>query len=128
MKEDKVLVAISHNEDKVLTLKNVTKDEYDRLVKKEQELEHNKEREQLVKEKQFNIWKNDVDYKLEKSEKKDLILAKSIYDNFVDRGLLENDDAFQQMWFDFYFNDAKLELENAPEEYKTILKKVGELK
>ena len=121
MKEDKLLVAISTKGHKVALLKNVTKNEYNELLN-EQEKEQRKE----------DLEKNVVDEELTRHRKnidalfvRDIILAKSIYDNFVDRGLLENDDAFQQMWFDFYFNDAKLELENAPEEYKKILVKVG---
>ena len=55
------------------------------------------------------------------------VLAKSVYDNFVDRGLIENDDQFQQMWYDFYFNGGKLDLDNAPKEYKDILEKVVSL-
>ena len=56
-----------------------------------------------------------------------VVLAKSVYDNFVDRGLIENNDDFQNVWFDFYFNNGKLNIDNAPEEYKTILAKVVRL-
>lgn len=56
---------------------------------------------------------------------RDLILAKSVYDNFVDRGIIENDENFQQLWYDFYFNGCELNLSQAPQEYKTILEKVG---
>ena len=53
-----------------------------------------------------------------------VFLAKSIYDNFVDRGLIENDDAFQQAWYDYYFNDKELEIEQYPVEFSKILEKV----
>lgn len=52
------------------------------------------------------------------------VQAKSVYDNFVDRGLLDNDDTFQQMWYDYYFNNGELDLENAPQEYHIILGKL----
>lgn len=52
------------------------------------------------------------------------VLAKTIYDNFVDRGLIENDDQFQQMWFDFYFNDKELDLKNAPKDFVKIFEKI----
>ena len=56
-----------------------------------------------------------------------LVWAKSIYDNFVDRGLLEDNEDFQTMWYNFYFNDGVLNIEEAPEEYKQILNKVESL-
>ena len=52
------------------------------------------------------------------------IIAKSIYDNFVDRGLIDNDDDFQQMWYDYYFNDKELDLDNAPQEYLKIFERL----
>ena len=54
------------------------------------------------------------------------IIAKSIYDNFVDRGLIDNDVDFQQMWYDYYFNEKELDLTKAPQEYQTILRKLVE--
>lgn len=55
------------------------------------------------------------------------LLAKSIYDNFVDRGLIENNDAFQKAWFDFFFNDgAKLDFYDTPYEYQKILERLVE--
>ena len=58
-------------------------------------------------------------------EKNELLLAKSIYDNFVDRGLIDNDDQFQKDWYDYFLGDSKeLNLSKAPNEYKKILEKV----
>lgn len=57
-------------------------------------------------------------------ESKYVLLAKSIYDNFVDRGLIENDDDFQQDYYDFIFNDKEIDFEQAPEDFKKILGKV----
>ena len=55
------------------------------------------------------------------------LLAKSIYDNFVDRGLIENNDAFQKAWFDFFFNDGgKLDFYDTPNEYQKILERLVE--
>ena len=57
--------------------------------------------------------------------KNELLLAKSIYDNFVDRGLIENDDQFQKDWYDYFLGDSKyINLSKAPKEYKKILEKV----
>lgn len=120
MKDDYVLVAVSKNEDKVFIVKNVTKNEYKKLLNN-QEKGFNA---QLEKEKAINDRFGIFSKRLDKIENKDVILAKSIYDNFVDRGLIENNDQFQQMWFDFYFNGGEIDLENAPQEYKKILEKV----
>ena len=55
------------------------------------------------------------------------LLAKSIYDNFVDRGLIENNDDFQKAWFDFFFNDGgKLDFYDTPNEYQKILERLVE--
>ena len=123
MKEDKLLVAISTKGKKVALIKNVTKNKYNELLNEQ-------EKEQLKED----LEKNVIDEELTNHKQaikrlflRDMILAKSVYDNFVDRGLLENDDAFQQMWYDFYFNYGDLDLENAPKEYNDILEKVGNL-
>ena len=62
--------------------------------------------------------------KINKLDKKLVFLAKAIYDNFVDRGLIENDDTFQQAWYDYYFNDIELVIEKYPAEFSKILDKV----
>ena len=121
MQEKKILVAISLEQDKVFLVKSVSEKEYKELLNKQYESESESERRDIVHIGQHNELGN----RLTKLEKKNLILAKSIYDNFVDRGLLENDDAFQKDWFDYYFNGCDLSLDNAPQEYKQILEKVG---
>ena len=121
MKDDYVLFAVSKNEDKVFIVKNVTKNIYNELLTKQEKGVS----EQIAKEKGFLDWSNNVGQRLERLENKDLLLAKSIYDNFVDRGLIENDDQFQQDYFDFIFNDKELDFDKAPIEYKKILEKVG---
>ena len=121
MLENKKLVAISLEQNQVFLVKNVSEKEYKELLNKQHESESENERRDIVHIGQHNELGN----RLTKLEKKNLILAKSIYDNFVDRGLLENDDAFQKDWFDYYFNGCDLSLDNAPQEYKQILEKVG---
>ena len=121
MKEDKLLVAISTKGKKIALIKNVTKNEYNELLNEQEKEQRKEDLEKNIIDEEITRHRQNIDALFVR----DVILAKSIYDNFVDRGLLENNDAFQQMWFDFYFNDAKLELENAPEEYKKILEKVG---
>lgn len=123
MQDKKKLVAISHNENQVFLVKSVTENEYNKLLNN-----HNKfEAKQEQKENELKREIEQAKSRLGKLESKNLLLAKSIYDNFVDRGLLENDDKFQQMWFDFYFNSCELDLSNAPQEYNVILERLGNI-
>lgn len=115
------LVAISTNQDQVFLVKNVSEQEYKKLLNKQHENESENERHKAIHIGQHNELGN----RLKRLEKKDLILAKSVYDNFVDKGLLENDANFQKNWFDFYFNDKELDLDNCPVEFSKILDKVG---
>ena len=120
---DKKLIAISTNGSNGVSLvKSVNEQEYKKLINDQAKrlakgeklaLEHNEQHEQLKKG-------------LLKAKKNELLLAKSIYDNFVDRGLIENNDDFQQEWFDYYFNDKEISLDNVPQEYEKILSKVRE--
>jgi len=56
---------------------------------------------------------------------KEILLSKALYDNFVDRGFIDNDNEFQQMWYDYLLNDKELDLNKAPIEYEKILQKVS---
>ena len=79
------------------------------------------------KEKQELINRVDkIDKRLSKQEILNLLLAKSIYDNFVDRGLIENNEQFQNDYFNFFMNDVPFSVQNAPNDYVKILAKVGE--
>lgn len=90
-------------------------------------LSNEKEQHIAIQEQEKYELKNQVldnQEKIRKLERRDLLLAKSIYDNFVDRGLIENDDAFQQAWYDYYINDIELNFELYPAEFSKILDKV----
>lgn len=94
--------------------------EYNRLINEKEQKKAQREKEELeLKNKVL-----DNQEKIRKLERRDLLLAKSIYDNFVDRGLIENDDAFQQAWYDYFINDAELKFELYPAEFSKILDKV----
>ena len=123
MAKDKKLIAISTSCNKIAIVKSVDENEYKRLLNlQEQELniEH-------IKETQIETQLTHHNQSVERLFIRDFVLAKSVYDNFVDRGIIENDDDFQKMWFDFYFNGGELSLKNAPKEYNEILAKVGNL-
>ena len=94
--------------------------EYNRLINEKEQKKAQREQEELELKNQVL----DNQEKIRKLERRDLLLAKSIYDNFVDRGLIENDDAFQQAWYDYFINDIELNFELYPIEFSKILDKV----
>lgn len=115
------LIAISTNgSNSIALVKSVNEQEYKKLINDQEKHLAKGEKKALEHKEQHNT----IDKKLTHYASLQCVLAKSIYDNFVDRGLIENDDQFQKMWFDFYFNDKELDLNNVPEEYKKILVKV----
>ena len=108
----------------VAQVKVVNKQELNKLTNEQNKFDQ----EQKTNEQKY---KNNLDAEIERCkarlgwlESRALFLAKSIYDNFVDRGLIENDDAFQQAWYDYYFNDKELTIEKYPVEFSKILEKV----
>ena len=112
------LVAIKYDElgkcKQVAIVKNVQDNEYKAL--KNEEHEH-KEFE-LKKEQKLN----DRVCVLEKGEHNHtFLIAKNIYDNFVDRGLLEDNAEFQQMFYDMIFNKGEFDITKMPSEFETIL-------
>ena len=117
-------VAVALDEDGkcefVAKVKVINDREYNRLVNEKEQKKAQREKEEL--ELKNNVLCNQE--KIRKLERRDLLLAKSIYDNFVDRGLIENDDAFQQAWYDYFINDAELKFELYPAEFSKILDKV----
>lgn len=119
------LVAISFNENNecvdIFSVKNLTEKEYNKLLN-EKRLHDN---ELLEKEKAHNDFELETNNRLGALEKRDLYLAKSIYDNFVDLGLLNGNDKFQKDFYDFVFNGCGLDIENTPNDFQIILRKVG---
>ena len=121
MNYDKKLVAIECDESgacvSALLVKNISDQEYLKL----------KNESFKSKAKEINTKKETLSRleKLETNKKYfELLIAKSIYDNFVDRGQIENDEEFQKAWYDFIFNDKPL-ADNLNNDFDTILKKVG---
>lgn len=118
---DKKLIAISTDgSNSIASVKSVNEQEYKKLVNAQAErlakgeklaIEHNKQHEYV--EKRLNHYAS-----------QQVVLAKSIYDTYVDRGLIEKDEDFEKMWFDFYFNEKELNLKKAPQEFNKILVRV----
>lgn len=95
-------------------------------------LSHN---EYLVKIKEdiYNLQKADEEtnhdlmqhlISIEKLRNRDLFIAKSIYDNYIERGLIDENPEFDEKFYDFIFNDYQLQLEECDKDFLRILEKV----
>ena len=124
---EKLLVATFYDKEnkcqRVAKVKYVEEKEYNRLFNEQEQYLNDQDN----KEKHLNDYCNNATKRLEKLESKDLLLAKSLYDNFVDRGLINDDDKFQKDFYDFIFNSCELDIRNTPNDFQIILRKVGNL-
>ena len=123
--ENKHLVAlILDNEDKCVEIAQVCnlgdkaykqrvneKRAYEEKCAKEK-LEHKEEHKGICKE-------------LQHLDKNEVYLAKALYDNFVDRGFLNDNEDFQKHFFEHIYKGAKLDIKKAPTDFLTILGKVA---
>ena len=112
------LVAIKYNElgkcEQVAIVKNVPDNDYKAL--KNEENQH----KELELTKELELGKRLCN--LEKGEHNNtFLIAKNIYDNFVDRGLLEDNAEFQQMFYDMVMNNGEFDITKVPSEFETIL-------
>ena len=116
-------VAIEYNENgtckKVLPCVNLTDNEYHKLLN---ESLASKQHGLARLEKQ----KKDIECIYKDISNEYLLIAKSIYDNFVDRGLLEEDEELQKQFFNFIFNDREFNPTN--QDFIKILNKIRGVK
>lgn len=103
----------------ILECKNLTEKEYAKL--KNQGIEH--KQEELKKEEIVNKRLANIETFLSKHN---LLIAKGIYDNFVDRGLIEDDKEFQDKWYDYVIKGQPLDLEYCPDMFRKIFEFVCE--
>lgn len=119
-----LLVAIAYQGDKtckeIYKVMNIDKQEFQRLVNEKNRNKDLELQQLAAREKTINDLKSKVD-------KREFILAKSIYDNFVDRGFIEDNPDFQQMFYAHIFNDAQYDITLVPQEFITILDYLGRL-
>ena len=127
MNENKVLVSVLYDRnnkcERVSKVTYVSEKEYNAL-KNEQEKYLT---EQDKKELNDKEWKNSVVNNINKLTRRDFLLAKSLYDNFVDLGYINNNAQFQQDFYDFIFNDKDLDIKKTPNDFQVILRKVVNL-
>lgn len=117
------LVAIELNDNgtckKVLFVKNLTETEYAKLVNESNiSKEHGKKKSEKLQ--------NDLSQLFDKDNKLSFLLAKSLYDNLVDRGVIVANEEFDKAFEEYLLENKPFECEY-PEEYKKILMKVQEL-
>ena len=104
-------------------IKVVTQQESHKLAN---EYEKNKSKK-LKKESELESHLNQHDKELGHLFQHELLLAKALYDKFVDRGLLNENKEFDQKFYDFIFDNKPLKPNEYPEDFKKILEKVGTL-
>lgn len=114
-------VAVEYNENgsckKVLSCVNLTESEYNKLVNESLE---SKQHGLARLEKQ----RKDMTYCKEKILAHDYLLAKSLYDSYVNRGEFELYEKFEQDFKDYLLNGGDFPSE-LPTEYEQILNKLG---
>ncbi len=125
---DKKLVSVILDEngkcEHIAEVHNLDTKAYNKCVNEERAYRENKqkieqERDNAIKEIFERAYKH-----LNHTKKNDVYLAKSIYDNFVDRGLINDSEDFQKDFFNHIYKGADLDLKKAPTEFITILRKV----
>lgn len=122
--ENKHLVALVLDNDNkcchVAQVQNIDDKEYNKRKNEERAYKDGLEEEKQNVNRSFMEVANHINH-LEGNE---VYLAKAIYDNFVDRGFLKEDEEFQKHFFDHIFKGVKLNEEKTPTEFFTILRKV----
>lgn len=127
MNDKKILVNVLYDKNKhcerVSKVLYVSEKEYNAL-KNEQEKYLNEQEKNELYDKE---WKMSIVNNIHKLTRRDFLLAKSLYDNFVDLGYINDNAQFQQDFYDFIFNDKELDVDSTPNDFQIILRKVGNL-
>lgn len=118
MKDKLVAVIVENGKCQLLCdVKAIEKQEYNKLLNESEshkaKLEYDKEND-----------KAKVDLLMKRVATHELFLAKAIYDNFVDKGLLERNEQFDKDFYDFIFENKEFSFKNSPKEYGDILGKL----
>ena len=113
-------VCVEYNENgtckKILSCVNLSESEYNKLLNESlASRQHGLAKSQKQREEIELIKKRIGDQYF--------LQAKSIFDNFVDRGLIEDDEELQKSFYDYFFNDKPLEYPNN-EYFNKILKTI----
>lgn len=125
MNEKKIFVAIELADNgtckRILDCRNISEEEYQRLH----------DQESVNKGKEFTekaLLESVIDKTIHDIEKHNFLIAKSIYDNLVDRGEIADDLAFEHAWYDYIVNGTTFAIDyEYPSEFKKILGRVANL-
>lgn len=113
-----LLVAVAYTHDKsckeIYKVVNVDEQEFKKLVNQKNEYKDKELKLESEKQKAFIDLKHRVD-------SREYLIAKSLYDNYVDRGFIEDNIEFQQMFYNHIFHNAEFDLTLCPSEFLTIL-------
>ena len=124
MENDKKLVALILDDDqkceRVAIVKNLGNKEYNNCLNEERAY---KNRVKVEKQNTNERIENLINY-VNHLENNQIYLAKAIYDNFVDRGFINDNEEFQKDFFNHIYKGGKLDLDKVPAEFITILRKV----
>ena len=117
------LIAISTNgSNSIALVKSVNEQEYKKLINEQEKNLSKGEKKAREHEEQHEKVNNDIRHFMELG----CVLAKNTYDNLVDRGQLEEDEAFQKNWLSFLKNEMSLEkfVNSAPQDFVNIYEKI----
>lgn len=124
MENDKKLVALILDDDqkceRVAIVKNLGNKEYNNCLNEERAYKNRAKQEKQNLDGRIENLLNYVNH----LENNQIYLAKAIYDNFVDRGFINDNEEFQKDFFNYIYKGAKIDFIKAPAEFITILRKV----
>lgn len=124
MENDKKLVALILDDDqkceRVAIVKNLGNKEYNNCLNEERAYKNRAKQEKQNLDGRIENLLNYVNH----LENNQIYLAKAIYDNFVDRGFINDNEEFQKQFFEYIYKGAKIDFVKAPAEFITILRKV----
>lgn len=113
-----LLVAVAYTHDKsckeIYKVINVDEQEFKKLVNQKNEY---KDSELKALEQKRTAH----DRLVKRVETHAYIIAKLVYDSYVERGYFEQNELFEKMFYDHIFNGKDFDVSNIPDEYQTIL-------
>lgn len=113
-----LLVAVAYTNDKsckeIYKVINVDEQEFKKLVNQKNEYKDS----ELKALEQKRIAHDRL---VKRVETHAYIIAKLVYDSYVERGYFEPNELFEKMFYDHIFNGKDFDVSNIPDEYQTIL-------
>lgn len=127
MAKNSYLLAVEHKDDEVVQVIKVSSYEDREYKSLLNDLEKHKSKVFTEKQKEEED-KQSVLARLDNHDKEisslQLLIAKNTYDNYVDRGFIDDNEDFQKSFYDYLMSGEEFDFENAPIEFKEILRKV----